>query len=546
MFDFNIFILFLLSISCSLTFFFLVTSHNRNSKRFKSKTPCPQSYPILGNLVALLKNLHRFQDWIADMLSETPTSTIRVNNFLNLSHGICTANPANVEHLLYSNFHNYIKGSRFRLGFHELLGDGIFAVDGQLWKLQRKIASHEFNTKSLKLFTSDTVNFQIGQCLLPYLSSAELNDQVIDLQDVLRKFSLDNILKVAFGVDPSCLVVYNDNSNSILKFVKAFDFAAEIGVLRYISPIPAIWKLKRLFNLGSEKQFKEAIAVINKFAMEIIMSREEQKEQTQLNQDLLSRFIFSESDTLVFDREQHLRRRFLRDIVISFVLAGKDSTSTALTWFFWLLAGHPHVAERIREEISSVAATAEEGKSVVVFSYEQLKKLNYLQAALSESMRLFPPVPIDTRLAVNDDVLPDGTQVRSGWFADYSAYAMGRMEKIWGSDCKDFKPERWLNEQGVFQACDQYRYPVFHGGPRICLGRGMAYVQMKSVVAAVMNEFEIEAVDGGGTAEKMTHPPFMLSMVLKMRGGLPVKLRRRFKTKSKAEKITTPSPGVQL
>ncbi|KAJ0020040.1 hypothetical protein Pint_30905 [Pistacia integerrima] len=127
-------------------------------------------------------------------------------------------------------------------------------------------------------------------------------------------------------------------------------------------------------------------------------------------------------------------------------------------------------------------------------------------------MRLFPPVQINSRLTVDDDVLPDGTHVRKGWFADYSAYAVGRMEKVWGRNYMEFKPERWLNGDGVFQPSDQFRFPVFHCVPRMCLGKEMAYVQMKSIAAAVMNEFEILAIDGGGTAGRIMDPPYTLSL----------------------------------
>ncbi|CAN1250554.1 Cytochrome P450 CYP94D109 [Linum perenne] len=141
-------------------------------------------------------------------------------------------------------------------------------------------------------------------------------------------------------------------------------------------------------------------------------------------------------------------------------------------------------------------------------------------------MRLFPPVPLNSKLAVDDDVWPDGTQVRKGWFADYSAYAVGRMEKVWGPDCMEFKPERWL-EEGRYKPSDQFKYPVFHCGPRMCLGKEMAYIQMKAIVAAVMMEYEVLAIDGGASVEKMVNPPYTLSLLLKMRGGLPVRIKRR-------------------
>ena len=420
---------------------------------------------------------------------------------------------------------------------YELLGSGIFNVDGQVWMIQRKIASHEFSTNSLKHFISVTVTSEISKRLIPILSRTSDQNTVIDLQDVLQKFSFDNICNVAFGVDPACLSSdYEKHENSVsLSFAKAFDDAVGICSSRFMSPLPLVWKTKRFLNIGSEKRLKEALQVINTYAMEIIRSKEEKmKKGDKLlrDQDLLSRFMSSSANMEFQDQEQ--RRKFLKDIVISFILAGRDTTSTALTWFFWLISAHPRCAKLIHKELSEVAK-ASEATTVIpeteyssrTFNYNDLKKLHYLNAALSESLRMFPPVPINSRLVVADDVLPDGMQVGKGWFADYSAYAMGRMEKVWGKDCREFRPERWLDADGVFQPCDQFRFPVFHCGPRMCLGKEMAYVQMKSVAAAVMWEFEITAVDGGGCEKNMINPPYVMSLLLKMRGGLLVRLKRR-------------------
>ncbi|KAK4856553.1 hypothetical protein QYF36_018631 [Acer negundo] len=433
MLDLNSASLIFLTLSiCFISLFFLFFSASSNPS---NKNPCPQSYPIIGNLPGFLRNHHRFHDWVAEMLSQTPSSTLQVNSFLNLSHGICTANPINVEHLLRANFQNYIKGSRYY-----------------------------------------------------------------------------NVLNELLGQDPA----YLQNSS----FVKAFDDAVEICSSRFMSPIPAVWKVKRVMNIGSEKRFKEAVKVINEYAMEIIISNE--NKEIGSNQDLLSRFMSASKSMEFQDQEQ--RRKFLRDIIISFILAGKDSTSTALTWFFWLIAGNPRCASLIRAELSSLPELELRPRT---FSYDELKKLHYLHAALSESLRLFPPVPINSRLTVDKDVLPDGTYVGKGWFADYSAYAVGRMETVWGKDCREFKPERWLDADGAFQPSDQFRFPVFHCGPRMCLGKEMAYVQMKSIAAVLMHQFDIIALDGGANAEKMMNPPYSLSLLLKMRGGFPVQIKRR-------------------
>ncbi|KAE8660338.1 hypothetical protein F3Y22_tig00116954pilonHSYRG00193 [Hibiscus syriacus] len=506
----NPFLLLLASTLCLLPLIFFTGF--RRQKQAQPRNPTPQSYPIIGNLPGLIRNRHRFHDWVADMLSETPSSSLQVNSFLNLSHGVCTANPVNVHHLLVTNFQNYVKGSRFRDHLHELLGHGIFAVDGDLWTIQRKVSSHEFKTKSIKHFISDVVTSQVAHNLVPRLSNASDENRVVDLQEILQRFTFSNICEVLFGVDVSSLV----NGDS---FAKAFDDAVKICSSRFFNPIPAIWKIQRLLNIGSEKRLKEAIDIVNDFALKIIESKENE-EQTEENRDLLSRFMTKTSSEMEFEDEE-TRRKFLRDIVISFVLAGKDSTSTALTWFFWLVNGHPLSERLIQEELATLDSN---------FTYDDLKTLNYLHAAISESLRLFPPVPINSRLTVDDDVWPDGTHVSKGWFADYSAYAMGRMETVWGLDCREFKPERWLDDDGgggSFKPPDQFKFPVFHCGPRTCLGKEMAFVQMKTIVVALMREFEILAVDGGATAEKILDPPYTLSLLLKMRGGFPVRLKKR-------------------
>ncbi|KDP35995.1 hypothetical protein JCGZ_08390 [Jatropha curcas] len=520
MLDLTFFTLFLsfISVLISIIFFIATTSQPPD------KTPCPESYPIIGNLPGFLRNRHRFHEWVTDMLSQTPSSTIKVSS--PFFYGICTADPLNVEHLLVTNFSNYTKGSRFLNYLYELLGDGIFNVDGHLWTMQRKIASYEFNTKSLKHFISNIVRSEMSKTLMPYLCKASDENSVIDFQQVLGKFTFNTICKVAFGVEIEHIVNCS--------FAAAFDDAEEICFSRFLSPFPFIWKLKRFFDIGSEKRFKEAIKIINEFALEIIKSKqEENSESAGKNQDLLSRFMFLSSNIEFQDQEHKIK--FLRDIVISFVLAGKDTTSTVLTWFFWLVAGNPRCGYLIYQELTEVGTPPEsEAVSVEeirarIFSYDELKKLHYLHACLSETMRLFPPIAINSRLAVDDDVLPDGTHVGKGSSVDYSAYAMGRMEKVWGPDCREFKPERWLDKEGKYQPSDQFRFPVFHCGPRTCLGKDLAYIQMKAIAAAVMYEFEILAIDEGANVERMMDPPYVITMLLKKRGGLPVRLKRREK-----------------
>ncbi|XP_037410529.1 cytochrome P450 94A2-like [Triticum dicoccoides] len=503
-----------------------------------SANHCPHPNRVFGNAVPLLRNLHRFLDWATDQLAESPASTIEVRGPLGLGSGVATASPEAVDHLLRANFPNYVKGARFADPFADLLGRGIFLADGRLWTLQRKLASYSFSSRSLRRFSGRVLREHLQRRLLPLLDFAAGSGVALDLQDVLRRFSFDNVCGVAFGVESSTLLELEAGDRRSRRheaFFAAFDDAVEISFARILHPTTLLWRAMRLANVGSERRMREAIGVIDEYVMGMLEAEQPPRGapaedgEGEHEQHLLSRFASALDEESASGSGSELgemfsspeaKRRFLRDVVVSFVLAGKDSTSTALTWFFWLLAANPGCERRVHEEVTRMPHGDDAGE------YVELKGMHYLHAALTEAMRLYPPVPINTRVAAAADVLPDGTTVRAGWFADYSAYAMGRMPRLWGDDCREFRPERWLDgDRGEFVAADAARYPVFHAGPRACLGKEMAYVQMKAVAAAVIRRFAVEMVETPASMD--APPPYELGATLRMKGGLRVRIKRR-------------------
>ncbi|OVA07731.1 Cytochrome P450 [Macleaya cordata] len=126
---------------------------------------------------------------------------------------------------------------------------------------------------------------------------------------------------------------------------------------------------------------------------------------------------------------------------------------------------------------------------------ETLDKMQYLHAALSETLRLYPPVPADAKFCFSDDTLPDGFSVRGGDQVCYTPYAMGRLDFLWGDDAKFFRPERWLDENGFFRPENPFKFSAFQGGPRICLGKDFAYRQMKIFSAIMLGRFVFKLSD---------------------------------------------------
>ncbi|CAN6447722.1 unnamed protein product [Victoria cruziana] len=444
----------------------------------------PPSHPFLGCLISFYANRHRLLDWYTELLSQSPTQTILVDRLGSIPT-VVTANPENIEHILKTRFHNYPKGKPFTDILGDLLGRGIFNVDGELWHWQRKVASHEFTTRSLRDYAFRVVQDEAEQRLLPFLRSALATGTSIDLQEVLIRFNFDTVCKLSIDVDPQCLLP----SMPTCHLAHAFDVAAGISARRGAEPLPIIWKVKRLLGIGSERQLHQATDTVHRLVSELI--RNKKATSGRDGKDLLSRFL---STTGGRQGDEEL----LRDMVISFLMAGRDTTSAALTWFFWLLSRHPQV------------------------NFHCLKDLKFLRACLKESMRLYPPVAWDSKHAENDDVLPDGTFVAKGSRVTYFPYGMGRMENLWGKDCLEFKPERWLAEGSTQEEemVSMYKFPIFQAGPRQCLGKDLAYMEMTYIAALVLLRFELKPAE--------THQArFVPLLTARMAGGLPMLVEER-------------------
>ncbi|CAA0842569.1 Cytochrome P450 86A8 [Striga hermonthica] len=435
----------------------------------------PRVWPVLGSLPGLIENADRMHDWISDNLRAcggTYQTCICAVPFLARKQGLVTVtcDPKNLEHILKTRFDNYPKGPTWQAVFHDLLGQGIFNSDGDTWLFQRKTAALEFTTRTLRQAMARWVNRSIHDRLCPILDSARLQARPIDLQDLLLRLTFDNICGLAFGRDPHTLAP----GLPVNAFASAFDRATEASLQRFILP-EIIWKLKKWLRLG----------------MEVSLSR-----------------------SLV----QH--------VALNFILAGRDTSSVALSWFFWLVIQNPRVESEILKEICSVLVETRGDQDVSAWAheplgFEEVDRLVYLKAALSETLRLYPSVPEDSKHVVADDVLPDGTFVPAGSAITYSIYSAGRMRSAWGEDCMEFRPERWLSPDGKrFVGHDSYRFVAFNAGPRVCLGRDLAYLQMKSVAAAVLLRHRLAVAEGHRVEQKM-------SLTLFMKEGLWVEVYER-------------------
>jgi len=326
---------------------------------------------------------------------------------------------------------------------------------------------------------------------------------------------LEHFVEIAFGVKLGCLEKRHP-------FADAFDRSQEAIFFRNVD---FTWKLKNLLNISYEKHLKKDVKVLNDFAFSIIKNK---RDVANLDEqaDLVSRFLASaEKDGTTLNDE------YVRDIVLNFIIAGRDTTAQTLTWAVHFLNDHPEQLKKMQREIDSALPDLED-----VPEYQTVGSLDFAHAVLSETLRIRPVVPGIYKRAVSDDILPDGTEIRAGEIVMYSAYAMGHMDYIWGAQAAEWIPERWLeeteseeteDESGAFKSMfkllpspPDYKFPAFNVGDRACLGKPVAYLEAKMLLALLYRRFDIRVVPGHKIAVRN-------SVTLPMKYGLKVTISHR-------------------
>ena len=448
--------------------------------RLNRNTPIIK-WPFMGMLPGLLRNVSNFHDYINSVLKQNGGTFIFEGAWLTNMNIVFTSDPMNVQHITSTNFENYGKGNEFTEIF-EVLGDGIFRSDSHIWKYNRTLLHSIFKQESFKVFLHKTIEKKISSCLLMFLDHACKKGMQVDLQDVFQRLTFDNICCVVLGFDPVCLSIDLPE----ISCEKAFTQAENTLFYRHVRP-RFFWKLQKWLQVGEEKRFTENIKIVDQWLYSEIKSKRETQGQKQL--DLLNTLMFEGGDgqNLIDDK-------FLRDTAINLLAAGRDTISSALTWFFCLVATHPFVEAKILEEVKENLSSRED-KIWKDLGMEGLSKLVYLHAALCEALRLYPPIPFEHKSNLKSDVLPSGHMIKSNTMIVYSLYSVGRVEEIWGEDCLEFKPERWVSKKGGTIHVLSYKFIAFNAGPRSCLGKDVSFIELKMVAIAILLNYHIQVVE---------------------------------------------------
>ncbi|RAK90605.1 cytochrome P450 [Aspergillus costaricaensis CBS 115574] len=430
---------------------------------------------------------HRFQRY---------GNTFRVKRFTTPL--IITCEPANLKAVLSLNFKNYGLGSRVAT-FGPLLGHGIFTTDGEHWAQSRAMVRPNF----VKDQIADLEKLE--ELMQGLLALIPTDGSTVDLQDLFFCYTLDSATEFLFGHSVQSLnqrlsgAVPSEND-----FASAFNYAqhaiarnTRLGFLGRVIPDHKATRSNRICH-----------SLVEQFIEKALKYREDYAKKSSNDEGRHTRYLFLQGLA-----EQTGDRDRIRDELMNILLAGRDTTASLLSNLFFMLARCPKIWKKLREEVATLNGRAP--------TYQQLRNLTYLKHCLNESLRFYPVVPVNSRKALSNTVLPVGggsagrspVFVRKGTIVFYSVWAMHRRQDIYGPDANEFRPERWADLRPGWE------YLPFNGGPRICIGQQYALTEAAYVTVRLAQQFSIlESRDSGPWEEALT-------LTLCSRNGTKVCLR---------------------
>lgn len=461
-------------------------------RRRGAGVPGPPEWPLIGALPWLLR--HR-----AALLPELAARSLAYGGrtwsvaWLGSPRYFFITSPALVAHVLRDAFTKYEKGAFVAGKLGQLLGTGIFVTDGDAWEEQRKRAALMFSERSFhEHIFEDSLSAPLA-ALDAALAAAAARGAPFDLHALFHRFTLDAIGAVAFGDDIGALA--DAGTSPPPPFAAAFDGVQARVEARFFDPL---WQLTEQVT-GSAAAVVAGVTTLDAYCASLIERRRAAGDAATCR-DLLSRAIAAggagASDAA------------LRDLVLNFVIAGRDTTAQALSWTVACLAGGgapggaavaapPAVSAALADEARRVLGTEalRRGGGVVggAVAYATIKGLRYATAVMKETLRLFPSVPKDVKMAVVDDVLPDGTAVRAGDVVAYLPFAMGRLESNWPRPL-EFDPTRFLGETQP----SPFLHIAFNAGRRTCLGQTLALSEGAAVLALLYRNYEVRRAGSTG------------------------------------------------
>ena len=428
----------------------------------------PNTRFLLGNTLDRLSSppgwrFHHFTRTIPN------SGLICLRGLLHRSDILLVTTPAVAKQVLVDHAYCYEKTAVTRQFLRRFLGEGLVTVEGTHHKTLRKAVAPAFAGKHIRALTP--LMWAKSLEFVNVIASQRSSSNVVELSAIASHATLDIIGVACLGRDFASLSHADDELAVLYQAIfdpdnKAIQLYFGVTLLlggRLTRLLP--WSMNALV-LDAETRLRRICGTLleegrARAAAREVARREGEKEKEE-DVDILS--VLLRSKTPLDDAA-------LVSQLLTFLAAGHETTSSQITWTCYLLAAYPAVQERLRAEVMQHLTNS--GSQTLQPTADTFASLPFLDAVISESLRLYPTVPNSVRIATTPTSLQtaDGAvfPVAVGTQIVLPIWAIQRDEKLWGEDAEVFRPERWLEEGDANR--NPYALLAFLGGPRSCIGQ---------------------------------------------------------------------------
>ncbi|KIJ40525.1 hypothetical protein M422DRAFT_256491 [Sphaerobolus stellatus SS14] len=443
-------------------------------------------------------------------------------------------NPSALQRILVSDWLEYPRPDPLRHILGATAGYGLLTVTGNEHKLMRRTMSPAFSLSNLMAQTDMYYPPLEGliQILHKYIKSESDPSKGTEIlvYDWISKVTLDIICATAFGYHPDSVHKDDNELSSAYHGLINLQTGQNMVLFAILMMIPGFPKFirtrfahkyrKLIFRGSMLAPLATLVSSMNKI-MAISRQMLDEKLQeadvkdSQSKKDIMSLLVrvrITETGNAYKMTDQDLMEQ-----VLTFLGAGHETNTSGISWTLWLLAAHPEYQTRLREELLPVIEANPRP------NHRTLKELTLLDGIIMESLRLLPPVPLTFRRSAKDNSI-DGNFIPKGSLLSIPIRVINTYYEIWGPDAQEFRPERWSNLPSTYNFT--FSFSSFIAGPHSCIGRTMAIMEMKVIIAGLIAHFSFERAYEGQvarpTAAITMKPEDNLPLRIKAIGKLPI------------------------
>lgn len=399
--------------------------------------------------------------------------------------------PEHVRHVLVAGRQGFDKLQTWESSRQLLLGDGLIASNGELWKRQRRLMSTFFTPRSIEQYASAMID--AAEATAQRWESVAKAGRPIDMVDEMTRLTAVIILRAMFGadVDEERLRELEGDVEHMIQFVNR----------REMLPVKApLWA-----PMPSHLRYREARARVHGLIRDVIARRRALPQASWPN-DLLSKLMLARDE----ESGEAMTDVLVHDESLGIFVAGHETTARTMAFLWYALHESPDVAARIHTEIDAVVARNERP------TLEHLKRLPFTLRVIKEVLRLYPPAPAYTRDSTFEQTL-GGARVSPGTYVLIFPYATHRHPDFW-KDPERFDPDRFLPEHE--ETRHPFAYFPFGGGQRVCLGNSFAMLEAQLLTTLLVRRFSAQLAAGH-------RPHIEMGGTLMVPNGLPMRLTAR-------------------